>query len=789
LSAHPAPFRQFVLKIHSRCDLACDHCYMYEAADQGWRRQPRVMSLETAEAIGRRIAEHSAENRLELIRIIFHGGEPLLTGSDRLRAIIEALRNPLLALSRPPRMDLRIHTNAVQLDTDFCELFDEYDIRVGVSLDGDKTANDRHRRYADGRSSHAKVLSALELLRTPRYRHLYAGILCTVDIANDPATVYRALAAEAPPRIDLLLPHATWNDPPPRPDGVARPSTLADPAYAEWLWKIFRIWDDEGRPFGIRLFDSVLSTLHGGPPLTEALGLAPSDVLVIATGGEIEQTDSLKIAFDGASDTGLRVQDHPLSTAAAHAQIIARQNGPEGLSAQCRACPVLSSCGGGLFSHRFREQSSDAGDPAAVFRNPTVYCADLFTLITGIDKAERARTSASARLSVDSDHFDQLTSGYGGAAAIASLADAESHVNRVFLSAVGTALAERSDEAAAAWKLLQEIDAEQPEAVRAAVSHPFFRVWARDAIADPSAAHPATFTGYVLAAAAYAGTALELPVPADTSLVHLPGWGTIGVGSSTAAVAEGGKPVGLISESRYLGEGTSVPRVLFEDLHPAADCFQLTVLSEVAEDEFADWRSSYTAAWQIIEHRYPDYADGLRAGLKAIAPLAPSPDGHVASGTARDAFGALGVARPDDPEILALLLIHEFQHVKLGAMLDLFDLYDEADTRLYHAPWREDPRPLEGLLQGTYAHVAVVDYWRRRALQGDREAEPHYIRWRAHTWEALDRLEDSGSLTGHGRHLVQRLRATMKPWMEDSRNAECAGREDELAAATAGGTP
>jgi len=622
--------------------------------------------------------------------------------------------------------------------------------------------------------------------------------------------VYRSLAAEQPPRIDLLLPHATWDEPPPRPDGNARPSTLADPAYAAWLWKIFQVWDAEGRPFGIRLFDSVRSTLHGGPPLTEALGVAPSDVLVIATGGDIEQTDSLRIAFDGASDTGLRVQDHPLSAAAAHAQIIARQNGPEGLSAQCRACPVLSSCGGGLFSHRFREQAFDADDPAAAFRNPTVYCADLFTLITEIDKAEREKTSASARLAIDADHFDQLTSGYGGAAAIASLANAESHINRVLLSAAGTALAERSDEAAAAWKLLQEFDAAQPEAVRAAVSHPFFRVWARAAIADPGSAHPATFTGYVLAAAAHAGTAADLPVPAGTSLVHLPGWGTIGVRSSTApaatatttgtataatattpiaAVAAGGRPVDLIAESRYLGEDTSGPRVLLEDLHPAADCFQLTVRSGLTQDEVADWRSSYTAAWRIIEHRYPDYADGLRVGLKAIAPLAPSPDGHDASGTARDAFGALGVARPADPEILTLLLIHEFQHVKLGALLDLFDLYDEADTRLYHAPWREDPRPLEGLLQGTYAHVAVVDYWRRRALRGDREAEPHYLRWRAHTWEALDRLESSGSLTGHGHDLVQGLRSTMKPWMDEAPITESAGRESEFAAATAGGTP
>ena len=34
------PLSQFVLKVHSRCDLACDHCYVYEAADQSWRGRP-----------------------------------------------------------------------------------------------------------------------------------------------------------------------------------------------------------------------------------------------------------------------------------------------------------------------------------------------------------------------------------------------------------------------------------------------------------------------------------------------------------------------------------------------------------------------------------------------------------------------------------------------------------------------------------------------------------------------------------------------------------------------------
>ena len=40
----PTPLRQFLIKLHSRCNLACDYCYVYTLADQTWRTKPRVIS-------------------------------------------------------------------------------------------------------------------------------------------------------------------------------------------------------------------------------------------------------------------------------------------------------------------------------------------------------------------------------------------------------------------------------------------------------------------------------------------------------------------------------------------------------------------------------------------------------------------------------------------------------------------------------------------------------------------------------------------------------------------------
>ena len=44
----PVPFRQFILKVHSRCNLSCTYCYVYEMAEQGWPALPRRMDTAIA---------------------------------------------------------------------------------------------------------------------------------------------------------------------------------------------------------------------------------------------------------------------------------------------------------------------------------------------------------------------------------------------------------------------------------------------------------------------------------------------------------------------------------------------------------------------------------------------------------------------------------------------------------------------------------------------------------------------------------------------------------------------
>ncbi|MGW4891468.1 FxsB family cyclophane-forming radical SAM/SPASM peptide maturase [Kitasatospora sp. NPDC004240] len=792
----PLPFTQFVVKVASRCDLACDHCYVYEHADASWITKPKVIGDAVLDRAAERIGEHAAAHRLRAVRLVLHGGEPLLAGRVTIRHAAEAFRAAL-----PPgcALDLRIHTNGVLLTPAWCELFDELGVRVGVSLDGDRAANDRHRRYADGRSSHPQVMRAVALLRRPEFRHLFAGLLCTIDVANDPVAVYRALAGLEPPAVDFLLPHATWEHPPPRPaPGGGTP-------YADWLLAIHERWNADGRPFAVRTFESVHRTLRGLSSLTESLGLEPADLVVLETDGSFEQADSLKTAFDGAPATGLDVFTHSLDEVARHPGITGRQAGLDGLSATCRRCPVVRSCGGGLHAHRYRPDGSG-------FDNPSVYCGDLMTLINGIaDRGSpipaQAADPVPSPAPLSESQLAELARGHGGPDTVRALGRSQLALTRAMLAAVkGSAGLAHSP----AWELLAELDRSAPAALDTVLGHPFVRAWAARRLGGDLTAGLGPLAELAAAAAVRAGLDETVAVRVRGGALHLPTLGRLAVADGEARVTAGAGGFTVLAadgtsvtvDARDLaagavtgpgvgpagpGRAASDPRwqpvrrvrlaggwtVALEDLDPWRDCFQHPAAERLTEDELLGWTGALREAWELLGRDLPVYAAGVRTGLGAITPLRPGLPGRDVSAAARQAYGTVGIARPATAPILALLIAHEFQHVKLGAVLDLMDLYDPSDTGLYFAPWRPDPRPIEGLLQGTYAHLAVTEFLgtRTRAYDGLAGAAAEHARtrfalWRRYTAEAVERLAGSGSLTPAGLRFAEGMRGSVAPWLE-----------------------
>jgi uncharacterized protein len=362
MSTGPMRLTTFVLKIASRCNLACDYCYVYEHADQTWRSQPTIMSDAVRTSICRRLAEYVTQEGISAISVLFHGGEPLLAGADRIVETASLIRSEL-----SPQVTIRfaVQTNGTLLDERGLRLLANARIGVSISIDGGQKANDLHRLDHAGRSSFERTLNALKLLEG--YPNIYGGILSVIDPRVDPEELFEFLAACKPPLLDLLLPDAHHGRIPP---GRASDRTL----YERWLLRAFDVWFDRYSGIPLRTFDSILAGCVGLRNETDAFGLGEPQLLTIDTDGSYQDLDFFKITEHGATSLGLNVNDDAISAAASSSKMLFHRDllRLEGLADACQQCSEVGVCGGGAVHHRYSRSG---------MRNPTVYCDEMFTLI------------------------------------------------------------------------------------------------------------------------------------------------------------------------------------------------------------------------------------------------------------------------------------------------------------------------------------------------------------------------------------------------------------------------
>lgn len=380
-STKPAaqPLNEFVFKVQTRCNINCAYCYVYNMGDESWRDQPTTLSPAVARQAATRILEHARAHNLPGVLISIHGGEPLLGGIKPVEEFVSTIRQVLGSF--PARFSLQ--TNATLVDKSMGSALAKLGVGIGVSLDGPEAAN-RRRLDVRGKSTYVAARAGIaELARHPGLLH---GVLCVIQLDSDPVEVFEHLRTLGAPSLDFLLPHGNWTDRPPAKDSPQHLGTAAPAPYGEWLIKAFDRWVELNQPVRIRIFDDIVHLLLGGRHSYEGLGLSPAQLVVIEADGSIELVDHLGPNYAEAAVTGLNVFDNSLDEVLAHPGVACRQTGESALAACCRTCNLLSVCGGGLITHRYRDEHG--------YRNSSVYCSDLYVLISHIKGVLTRRLAA-----------------------------------------------------------------------------------------------------------------------------------------------------------------------------------------------------------------------------------------------------------------------------------------------------------------------------------------------------------------------------------------------------------
>lgn len=669
-------FQSVLVKVASRCNLACDYCYVYEHADQSWKAQPHFLSPEDRAALVARIAEYCAERQLSELSVLLHGGEPMLAGAEDLARLADAIRSAIPSV----RVEVGMQTNGLLLDEKALRTLEGSDISISLSLDGPAAVHDRHRPTKGGGASHEQVMRAVALLR--ERPSMFAGVIAVIDPTSDPAAIIRWFADLGIPSLDLLLPDANHETPP--------PGREADPdLYTGWLLAAFDEWFRNAPQLPIRTFDAILRSVAGMESGTDAFGLGTINMLCIESDGSYHDLDVLKTTYEGRTKLNGHLQTTPFKDMEREPKLLEHASllTLSGLSEACRACPESTTCAGGSVPHRY----SPAGEGAAAWTNPSVYCGELLALFSHarevLGRQIVSERAASGRDRMPSaSNWEDIDIPTGSGQGLAQLHEV--------------------------WSAAQTVDLREKALEASRRSDPS----SRDCFVDLLSAEESTLRSV----AVRASTQLLLGLLRDLQaggLVRDTGGRTVQlepgdwISISDSLELEPRKGPALHRDDRLLRLPFAEPIVFIDHDDPIVEVH----------------RAGTARALEIVRRYSPPLADELDlicSDVQFIRDVSADPSKSVSFSD--DAVpGALFLAPPSSWDLeaeydVADSLIHEYRHQKLYLIESQITLVDR-DWPLVHSPWREEPRPPSGVLHAAFVFVELLVYWRWVATAGPAE--------------------------------------------------------------------
>ncbi len=136
------------------CNINCSYCYLPQ------RDVKTVIQQSTIATLFAKIFTSGWTG--QGLTVIWHAGEPLVVPISLYQTAFMAIE----AL-RPRSLQLRhsIQTNGMLISPHWCDLFKEWNVGVGVSIDGPRALHDAHRVTRSGRGTFDKTIAGIRMLR------------------------------------------------------------------------------------------------------------------------------------------------------------------------------------------------------------------------------------------------------------------------------------------------------------------------------------------------------------------------------------------------------------------------------------------------------------------------------------------------------------------------------------------------------------------------------------------------------------------------------------------------
>src|SRR5690606_6399894 len=82
---------EIILKVAERCNIACRYCYFFFGGDESYKDNPAYIANETIADFAAFIKDAVDVYGIERLRLIIHGGEPLMIKKSRMENLLESI--------------------------------------------------------------------------------------------------------------------------------------------------------------------------------------------------------------------------------------------------------------------------------------------------------------------------------------------------------------------------------------------------------------------------------------------------------------------------------------------------------------------------------------------------------------------------------------------------------------------------------------------------------------------------------------------------------------------------
>lgn len=294
------------------------------------------------------------------IELHWHAGEPLAAGLPFYRRAFA-----LFAERTPAGVRLRhtLQTNGTLINQEWCELFSQYQVEIGLSIDGPAEIHDLSRHTWSGRGTHAKVMQGYHLLRRSG---LSLGAICVLrrESLRRPDAIYDFFKQAGFDSIAFNVEES---------EGAYLHSGLRDLAegdirnlYASFMRRIWKRWRQDKSSMAIREFKQMLGCLHrlreDSTFVRELDEIIPFRIITIRRDGGVS-TFSPELASTQSSEYGNFVLGNVFTDTLAQvaaSTAFARLGHDVAIGEQrCReTCEHYALCGAGFQSNRLTEHGT-----------------------------------------------------------------------------------------------------------------------------------------------------------------------------------------------------------------------------------------------------------------------------------------------------------------------------------------------------------------------------------------------------------------------------------------------